>query len=332
MKNRERFNNTLNFKPVDRLPVIEWATWWDATINRWHNEGLPTKITDDLAIRDYFEQDLHVQYWLTPRTPACPAPSGHGLPIINDRDDYLNIKKFLYPDPAFDAGAIELWAKKQAEGDIVIWITLEGFFWYPRTLFGIEPHMYAFYDHPDLMKEINQDLLEYNIKAYNQFSDICVPDFMTVAEDMSYNHGPMLSKNQFDKFMAPYYNVIVPIIRSRGTTVFVDTDGDVTIPAQWFTDVGVQGLLPLERMAGVDVSELRKAHPDLRLIGAFDKTTMHLGEERMREEFERLLPVMKQGGFIPSVDHQTPPGVSIDDYRLYLKLLREYCRKAALRS
>jgi hypothetical protein len=33
---------------------------------------------------------------------------------------------------------------------------------------------------------------------------------------------------------------------------------------------------------------------------------------------------MKRGGFIPSVDHQTPPGVSLDEYRLYLRLLEEY--------
>ena len=64
------------------------------------------------------------------------------------------------------------------------------------------------------------------------------------------------------------------------------------------------------------------------MIGAFDKTTMHLGEERMRLEFERLLPVMKQGGFIPAVDHQTPPDVSLENYKIYVRLLKEYCQLA----
>jgi len=44
----------------------------------------------------------------------------------------------------------------------------------------------------------------------------------------------------------------------------------------------------------------------------------------MRAEFERLVPIMHTGGFIPSVDHQTPPGVSLAQYRDYLKLLDEY--------
>jgi hypothetical protein len=65
------------------------------------------------------------------------------------------------------------------------------------------------------------------------------------------------------------------------------------------------------------------------MIGAFDKTVMHRGEGALRAEFERLLPVMRSGGYIPSVDNQTPPAVSLADYRLYVRLLGEYARKGA---
>ena len=47
----------------------------------------------------------------------------------------------------------------------------------------------------------------------------------------------------------------------------------------------------------------------------------------MRKEFERLLPSIKNGRFIPSVDHQTPPDVTLDNYRIYVKLLKEYAHK-----
>jgi hypothetical protein len=42
-----------------------------------------------------------------------------------------------------------------------------------------------------------------------------------------------------------------------------------------------------------------------------------------------LLPVMRSGGYVNSVDHQTPPGVSLADYRTYVRLLREYGEKGA---
>ncbi len=48
----------------------------------------------------------------------------------------------------------------------------------------------------------------------------------------------------------------------------------------------------------------------------------------MRDEFERLLPAMKTGGFIPSVDHQTPPDCPLERYHVYVHMLREYAEKA----
>jgi hypothetical protein len=95
----------------------------------------------------------------------------------------------------------------------------------------------------------------------------------------------------------------------------------------WLEEVGIQGCLPLERMAGVDVARIREDHPEFLMIGAFDKTVMHKGTDAMRAEFERLLPTMRSGGFIPSVDHQTPPDVS---WGRYLELLREYTALAVV--
>ena len=50
-------------------------------------------------------------------------------------------------------------------------------------------------------------------------------------------------------------------------------------------------------------------------------------EEDMRREFERILPVMTSGGYIPSVDHQTPPEVSLENYKIYVRLFKEYAEK-----
>jgi uroporphyrinogen-III decarboxylase len=156
-----------------------------------------------------------------------------------------------------------------------------------------------------------------------------VPTFTTIAEDMSYNHGPMLSKALFDEFLAPYYRRLVPRLRERGVIVMVDTDGDPTRMVPWLEEVGVQGVLPLERQAGVDGMRIREVHPRTMMIGHFDKMVMDRGERAMRAEFERLLPLMRTGGFIPSVDHQTPPHITIEEYRLYRRLLDEYTEAGA---
>ena len=41
MNVRDRIKAVLNFQHADRLPCVEWASWWDLTIKRWLGEGLP---------------------------------------------------------------------------------------------------------------------------------------------------------------------------------------------------------------------------------------------------------------------------------------------------
>jgi hypothetical protein len=309
--------------------MMEFASWWDKTLDRWYHEGLSPQLRNDEEIRAYLGLDPFFQLWIQPYIAACPKPASHGQGLIANLADYERIKPFLFPDPAFDSTKLQEWAKKQKSNDAVIWITLEGFFWFPRWLFGIDSHMLAFYDNVELMHRINQDLLEFNLRALDQCCLICTPDFMTFAEDMSYNKGPMLSKRCFDEFLAPYYCRIIPELKKRNIIPFVDSDGDIHELVDWLEQVGFEGILPLERSAGVDISHLRTKHPKFKLIGAFDKTVISRGEQAIRAEFERILPIMWQGGYIPSVDHQTPPDVSLDNYRVYVSLLREYNLKAA---
>ena len=121
---------------------------------------------------------------------------------------------------------------------------------------------------------------------------------------------------------------MVPYVKSHGIKVLLDTDGDVTPLIPWLIESDIDGIYPLERQAGVDVAKIREEYPKLIILGAYDKMVMSKGEADMRAEFERLLPVMRKGGFLPSVDHQTPPEVSLENYRTYLRLYEEYSYKA----
>lgn len=325
MTNRERFLAALNGEPADRLPCVEWAGWWDKTVNNWISQD-PMCPKNQHALYEYFGLDMHHQYWLQPRGPGCPRPAYHGAPLMEDEADFARILPHLFPEEKLRE--LKRWLTnlkdRHDRGDIAIWYSLEGFFWFPRTLFGIENHLYAFYDYPALMHEMNRRLCEYNKQAVEIICDTLTPEFMTFAEDMSYNHGPMISRELYDEFMAPYYRELVPLVKQAGTKALIDTDGDVEPLIPWFKEVGIEGVLPLERQAGVDVNRIRETYPEWIMVGGYDKTIMRLGEAAMRKEFERLLPAMRGGKYIPGVDHQTPPDVSLENYRIFVKLLKEY--------
>lgn len=292
--------------------------WWDKTIERWRREGLPSGLSD-FETGQFFGLDPYVQFWF--RVDAgnrVTSPADYSPLPPQPTPDHLAMIESMLP-----------WAEKQAKGEAVVWATLEGAFWAPRAMMGIEPHLLALHEQPDLIRAINRDLAELHVNVIREMAKTCVPAFLTFAEDMSFNLGPMLSERTFDDLILPYYHRVIPVLKELGILPVVDSDGNLTRMVPWLERAGIEGVLPLERNAKVDGAELRKKHPRLRIIGHYDKLVMNRGEEAMRAEFERLLPLMRTGGFIPSVDHQTPPGVSLSEYRVYLRLLQEYAGRGA---
>ncbi len=324
MRNRERFNAILDFKPVDRMPVIEPFVWWDKTLERWHSEGLP----DDAEMYDYFKLDKQVQIWIGPGPDDHPEREKGGGWNVSTIDDYHSVKKYFYPAVPIDVNRIHEIKADHDAGEIFLWMTVEGFFWWPRVLLGIEKHLYAFYDNAELMHMINRDQLEYNKRVIEIVCGLTKPDFMTVAEDMSYRSGSMIGRALFEEFMKPHYLELVAHAKECGVRkVLVDTDGEFYKLVPWFhDDCGVDGFVPCERQAGMDLVELRKRHPKLNVIGGYDKMKMFAGENEMRAEFEHALPILKTGGIILGTDHQTPPQVSLEAYERYVGMLKE-CAK-----
>ncbi|MHC1696095.1 MAG: uroporphyrinogen decarboxylase family protein [Eubacteriales bacterium] len=328
---RGRFMDTLRFvKPQDCYPKVEWAAWWDLTYARFVSEGLPATLNWEQSQTHFGLDILHCLY-ITGIGPGCPSPSRHGAEIITTEQEYEAIRPFLYQKQVADNCLSSARALKERhdKGEIIVRLWLDGFFWFPRTLLGIEGHLLAFYDNPELMHRINADLSDYYLSVLPALFEVLAPDYVGFAEDMSYNLGPMLSRGCFEEFLLPYYKKVIPLIKSYGVTCLADSDGDITDMIPWLKEAGIDGIYPLERQAGVDINHIRREYPDFIMLGGYDKMVMSQGEEAMRAEFERVYPVLKSGGYILSVDHQTPPGVSLENYYIYSRLLGEYCEKAA---
>ncbi len=330
MTNRERFSALMNFQTVDRLPVIEWANWWNETTERWHVDGLPASCKSRHDIYQYFGVDRIETAWFKPYG-TCPRGSGRHdrqAGILVHVKDYEEARSMMFPDDSPDPAQLEKQAAVQQE-DVVTFLQLDGFFWCPREVFGVERHLFSFYDEPDVMKDLNSRLLEWNLRQIDRVRKVYQPEYIVFSEDMTYNNGSMLSKEQFDEFVKPCYQTIVAHLEDADIPIMVDSDGDIHELTAWFSEAGISGMHPMERQAGTDVNYLRKAFPKMRFLGNFDKTKMHLGEQELRNEFERLMPAAVQGGYAISCDHQTPPAVSCEDYKLYVQLFREYAEKAS---
>jgi len=121
-----------------------------------------------------------------------------------------------------------------------------------------------------------------------------------------------------------YYKKLIPMFKERGVGfVFVDTDGDFNQLIPNFIDAGVDGFLPMDVNAGMDIVKVRKQFPRLRFIGGFNKLCIAEGKEAIDREFERIMPVIRGGGYIPGADHQVAPSTSLENYKYYISKLHE---------
>lgn len=256
-------------------------------------------------------------------------------PVVSDEADWRRLKERAvgelerYYSDANIRRIYDVYRAGQQRGDYSVRLNIGGFFWTPRELLGIEGHLLAFYDNPEMLHDMNEFILEVYRDRLGRVLDILPADVLYIMEDLSGVNGPMLSPALFDEFVGAYYRRLVPLLKEKGVRhVLVDTDGDFTKLIPNFIRAGIEGFLPMDVNAGMDIVAVRQSYPDLKFIGGFNKLAIAAGPEAVDAEFARLLPVIRQGGYIPGCDHQVAPSTALADYLYYVDRLKEVMREA----
>jgi uroporphyrinogen-III decarboxylase len=149
---------------------------------------------------------------------------------------------------------------------------------------------------------------------------------LSVHEDLAGKSGPLIGPNIMRDFVVPYYRRAWNVVSARGAELFqMDSDGDIRPIMKDFLDGGVNSILPFEPAAGMDMVKTRKQYGNaLALVGGLDKHVLLKDKESIRRELEyKTQSCMRSGGVLFGLDHRIPNGVSIENYRYYVKTARE---------
>jgi hypothetical protein len=197
-----------------------------------------------------------------------------------------------------------------------------GFYSMLRNWFGTENLSYLWYDDPVLVGECLEFLCDYAIRVFEKAVSEIEFDFYYIHEDMAGKSGPLMSPELFRKFISPQYVRLIEFLRGKGIRIIlVDTDGNFEplIPA--FLDAGIDGFGPIERASNMDPIRLRRTFgKSFCMIGGIDKRALSKGKKEIDDEIGGVLvPMLKKGGFIPTVDHSVPPDVSLANFQYYLE-------------
>ena len=356
MNLRERYLRYMRFEPVDRIPLMEMGVL-DDTLERWHGEGLPQWVRCLRNLEDYLNLDrswncnwlpIHEQIY-PPFEPKVleetetdqvisdamgvvyrqrkhhqTIPQYIRFPVENENDydkllPRLNGKDTRRYLVDFDD---ELrWRNERGE---IIGISFQGFFGFPRELMGFENLCIAFCDQPQLIRRMIADRVQFAKDLFARLLATGQLNFVQIWEDMAYKAGPMISPRMVKEFMLPAYGELVSFFRGGGVElIMVDCDGDMRSLLPIWLEAGVDGVHPSEIAANCDPLEFRRRYPRCRIHGGLDKRIIAWGREGVDAELRRVQPLLKEGAYIPSIDHFVPYDISFETYLYYVERRRE---------
>ena len=135
---------------------------------------------------------------------------------------------------------------------------------------GLEQFCYYLADYPDLIVE---QLECHTIDAVLWAEHLPQPhgfDAVFLADDLAYKTGPFLSPVWFQSHYFSRLARICEAYHKRGIRVLFHSDGDLTPILDGLVEAGVDGLNPIETLAGMDVGRVHRRHPHLFLAGGID--------------------------------------------------------------
>jgi len=201
-----------------------------------------------------------------------------------------------------------------------------GFYWRAREWMGTENLSYAWYDDPALCDAMMEFVADYTIGMLRPVLSEIAVDYIFINEDMAMKSGPLLSPDHYRRFIFPHMRRLVDFIKSKGVPyVIVDTDGNSEPLIPLLLEAGVDGIWPIERASeDQDPVMLRKKYgKNLRMWGAVDKRCIAAGGKIIDEHLRAMIPLIEEGGFIPTVDHLVPPDISLENFCYYMKQKRK---------
>ncbi len=356
MNNRERFLRLMSYQPVDRLPVMDLEPLELLVMERWKNQGLPdgtdhirflkmSELVQTGGVRiqpvpafeekiiseedEYFSQITELGATVRRSREAPNTFYGHTDFPISTRSDWIKYRRLLNPDDYKQRLkgilAADNIKRLNALKEPVGLGFFPYFFRFGFYTMGMERFLTAFYDDEDLIHEMFDQAAKVLMANLPKILEKIKIDFAHFCEDLAGRNGPLISPAIYDKFWAPYQKPILNLLKDAGVPVICQWSAgrfEELIPVMM--EHGFNCTWPVERAPGMNPMELRKKFGrGLLLGGGIPLKALIEGPGAIDEEINKLMPLIEEGGFIPSLDDMVPLECPFSHYRHMIKRLKE---------
>jgi len=283
----------------------------------------PSRVIEDTPTHTISIDSLGRKMKLAKGSATIPLPLDYP---VKDMDTWLKVKPFYtFREERIDWKAVEKAQAESKEGALVLASMLGGFD-LPRELMGEVGCCIAYYDDPELINDIMATVTDTTLKVFDRVSDKVHIDNLFVHEDMAGKSGPLIGPDLIREYIKPYYTAVWDMLSSKGTKLFSqDSDGNMNPVIDVFIECGVNVFYPNEPAAGMDVVALHNKYgTKIATKGGIDKFALRGTKNDILRELEyKIPPLIKSGGAVIAIDHRIPNGTPIENYRFYVKTVRE---------
>ncbi|MFC1885875.1 uroporphyrinogen decarboxylase family protein [Thermodesulfobacteriota bacterium] len=245
--------------------------------------------------------------------------------IKNEKD----LDTYVPPDPdeEWRYETLKRWIKRfKGERAILAHVT-DVFNIAKESLLGEVPYFEAMIENPDLVDRVNEIVLNYNLRSIKNQIELGA-DALAISGDFAMTKSPMVSPKFTARFLTPALKKQVELGHSLNMLVLKHTDGDLRKIMDLMVDTGIDGLHPIDPMAGMDLGEMKKEYGDrLCLMGNINcgATLSWKSEEEVRQEVkEAIKKAGYGGGYICMSSNSIHSGVRPENYVAMVEAIREY--------
>jgi uroporphyrinogen-III decarboxylase len=178
-------------------------------------------------------------------------------------------------------------------------------------MMGLELFCYALGDEPAHVERMLETLNENAVRMATVAAEAKLCPLFFLGDDIAYKGRLMFSPAFLRRTFVPMLARVCAPLRAAGIKVIFHSDGNVTELVDDMLEAGIDGLNPIEPMAGMDIGALKRRYRGrLILVGNVDcSQVLPLGTpEQVVEATREVLRVAGPGGglFIGSSSEVTP--------------------------
>ncbi|MFZ4695473.1 MAG: uroporphyrinogen decarboxylase family protein [Verrucomicrobiia bacterium] len=135
---------------------------------------------------------------------------------------------------------------------------------------GLEDFSYYLADCPEIIDEVLERQTVESVSWIEHLPEGHGIEAVFAGDDIAFKSGPLLAPAWFKKHYFARLARVTAAYHRKGIKVLFHSDGNLYPILDGLVEAGIDGLNPIEVLAGMDVAEIHRRHPHLFLAGGID--------------------------------------------------------------